>query len=61
MIKIIAIENCDACGVCVDNCPTEVLDIVDGKVKIIDNEMCTDCRICIAVCPYGVLEVITEE
>ena len=61
MIKIIAIENCDTCGVCVDNCPTEVLDIVDDKVKIIDNEMCTDCRICIEVCPYGVLEVITEE
>lgn len=61
MIKIVAIENCDGCGACVDNCPTEVLGIVDEKVKVIDSELCTDCRICMQVCPYGVLEVITEE
>jgi len=61
MINIVAIEKCDGCGVCVDNCPTEVLGIVDEKVKVIDSEMCTDCRICMQVCPYGVLEVITEE
>ena len=61
MINIIAIEKCDGCGVCVDNCPTEVLGIVDEKVKVIDSELCTDCLICMEVCPYGVLEVITEE
>jgi len=61
MIKIIAIENCDGCGVCVDSCPTEVLDLAHEKVKIVDSELCSDCLICMQVCPYGVLEVITEE
>ena len=59
MIKIVDAANCDGCGVCVDNCPTEVLGVVNEKVEIIDAELCTDCRICMHVCPYGVLEVVT--
>ena len=59
MIKIVNAESCDGCGVCVDNCPTEVLGIVNEKVEIIDSELCTDCMVCMHVCPYGVLEVIT--
>lgn len=60
MIDIVAIAECDGCGVCVDNCPTEVLGIEGEKVKVIDSEMCTDCRVCMQVCPYGVLEVVAE-
>ena len=57
MINIVDIEKCDGCGTCVDNCPLEVLGVIDEKVKIIDSNMCTDCRVCVEVCPYGVLEV----
>lgn len=57
MIYIVDISKCDGCGVCVDNCPTEVLEIQNNKVAIADADMCTNCDLCWAVCPIkGILE-----
>ena len=61
MIKITDIEKCDGCGTCTDNCPVEILHVVDEKITIDDGSLCTDCRICELACPNGVLEVESEE
>lgn len=44
-------DGCEACGVCVENCPVGILRVENGKVKITDPPSCTRCRICREVCP----------
>lgn len=47
-IKVIE-EKCIGCGQCVDVCPFDAIDIIDGKAVI--NENCTICGSCIEACP----------
>ena len=45
------INGCDSCGVCVDQCPEDALDLLDGPLVVLDEPACTECDICIDVCP----------
>lgn len=45
------INECDSCGVCVDQCPEDALDLLDGPFVVLDEPACTECDICIDVCP----------
>ena len=45
------INECDSCGVCVDQCPEAALDLLDGPLVVLDEPACTECDICIQVCP----------
>ncbi|QGU00878.1 Ferredoxin [Candidatus Syntrophocurvum alkaliphilum] len=43
-------DECIACGVCEDECPTEA--ITEGEdIYVIDPELCTECGECADVCP----------
>ena len=42
-------EKCTGCGVCVDVCPVNALEIKDGKAVVSDD--CIDCGVCINECP----------
>lgn len=54
-VKVIK-KNCIGCGACVQACPFDALDLVDGIAKV-DPEKCTDCGSCVAVCPASALEL----
>ena len=43
-------KNCIGCGACVQTCPFDALDLVDG-IATVDPNKCTDCGECVAVCP----------
>lgn len=43
-------EACTGCGICVDLCPEEAIDMDNGIAKIID-EKCSNCRTCVDECP----------
>jgi len=63
-IVTIDIEKCQACGDCVDNCPSEAIAIVeeDGKKYAMytgDIDECIGCLSCEAVCEEGAI-VVTE-
>ncbi len=49
------IEKCEACGDCVDTCPTEVLVLAEsdgGEVaEVVDADECIGWESCVAVCP----------
>jgi electron transfer flavoprotein alpha subunit len=49
-------EECTGCESCVDACPIEAIEMVDGIAKIKDN--CNSCNACIESCPVeAILEV----
>ncbi len=48
---IIDKEKCTGCGICVEECPPEVLEIVDNKSQLINPGFCISCGHCAMVCP----------
>ncbi len=48
-------ERCDGCGMCVDECPRNVLEAAQGKVQVIEGreEFCSLCRLCERACLAG--------
>ncbi len=62
-VKIDA-ELCKSCGLCVEFCPRNALEVSDETnargyhpVVLRDEEACTGCGICALVCPSVCIEV----
>lgn len=51
----INMENCTECGLCVDNCPMDSIDISVSPPIFRDN--CVACWFCEQICPTGAIEV----
>lgn len=45
------IEWCKGCGICVEFCPKNVLEIKHGKINIKNIEACIKCGQCELRCP----------
>ena len=43
-------DKCDGCESCVDICPMEVFEMVDGKSSPVNAGDCEGCESCIAEC-----------
>ena len=46
------LDLCAGSGECVEVCPAQVYDIIDGKVIADDLTECIQCGACQGVCPY---------
>ncbi|HOM60415.1 MAG TPA: 4Fe-4S binding protein [Anaerohalosphaeraceae bacterium] len=49
-------EVCTGCGSCVDACPSEAIEMVDGKA-VVDPEKCVDCGVCVDECPVEAISM----
>ncbi len=49
-------DECNACGSCIEICPSEAIMEGDPKYTI-DPELCSDCGSCVEECP---VEAISE-
>jgi len=52
-------EKCEGCEECVDVCPVEVFEMVDGKSSPVNADECLGCDSCVEVCEPGA--IIVEE
>lgn len=50
-------NKCQACAICVKNCPTEALTLNDDKIEF-DSEKCIYCRECEAICPLAAIRIV---
>ncbi len=48
---------CKGCGICVDFCPTEVLELRGNLVAVKNLEACTRCQLCDLRCPDFAIQV----
>ena len=55
------IDECIGCGICVEACEQEALDIADGVVTWDDEDACIGCGECIDECPMGVISEGDED
>lgn len=53
--------GCLGLGTCVDACPFDAIEIVDGRIAKIDPEKCTACGKCIEACPKNVIDMVPYE
>ena len=50
-------DKCVGCGECVDVCPVEVYEMVDGKSNPAHYEECLGCESCVEVCETNAITV----
>ena len=51
----IDLDLCVGAAECVNVCPVEVFEIIDGKVVAENIGECTDCMACLDVCPTNAI------
>ena len=58
-LHVVDLETCRGDGICVDVCPQDVLEILDGKASTVEKRQddCILCGHCVAVCPTDSLEM----
>ncbi len=55
---VVDLSKCTGCESCLDSCPFDAIDIVEGKAYI--NEYCQACMACLPVCPEGAISEIKD-
>ncbi|MGV9171105.1 MAG: 4Fe-4S binding protein [Promethearchaeia archaeon] len=48
---IVDLEECVASGECVEICPVECYEIIEGKVDVENIGECIECMACQGICP----------
>ena len=49
--------KCQACAICVRNCPTQALELKDDHVEFIEDK-CLYCRTCESICPVDTIRIV---
>lgn len=50
-------DTCEGCGECVEVCPVDVYELIDGKAEPVNAEECLGCESCVEVCETGSITV----
>ena len=50
-------DKCAGDEECVDACPSQVIEMVDGKADPVNIEECLGCETCVETCPEGAITV----
>ncbi len=61
MPRPVITDDCSACGICVDECPNGVIEIVVDAAQPLHDENCDGCEACMEACPMGAISEIEED
>ena len=50
-------DECSSCGICVDACPENVLDVVGESASVVNEDACIECGNCVEECPMGAISM----
>ncbi|PLX48355.1 MAG: ferredoxin [Desulfobulbaceae bacterium] len=56
---VVDADKCTGAELCVENCPTSVYEMVEGKAVPTNADECIGCGTCMEVCPTGAC-LVTE-
>lgn len=61
--KIVNIDKkkCNGCGLCVNACHENAIELVNGKAQLISDEYCDGLGDCLPECPTGAINIIERE
>ncbi|MCI0499569.1 MAG: 4Fe-4S binding protein [Planctomycetales bacterium] len=48
--------TCSGCGACVDTCPSEAIEMQNGKA-VVSADKCVDCGVCVDECPVEAIRM----
>ena len=54
MIPVVHRDRCTGCGDCVEVCPSQGIEMVEG-IAVIDERLCEECGVCVDECPEGAI------
>jgi DNA-directed RNA polymerase subunit D len=62
-MPIITFEGCDRCGVCVNSCPRNIIQLTDESAMVADEDRlkCSLCRLCQDSCDINAITVSADE
>jgi electron transfer flavoprotein alpha subunit len=52
----VAADVCTGCGVCVDSCPEQAIELVDDVAKV-KADLCNGCGACVDICPVEAIKL----
>ena len=50
-------DCCTGCGICIDSCPTNSLELVDDISSLVRPDSCTGCAACADACPLECIKM----
>ncbi|MFW8601062.1 4Fe-4S dicluster domain-containing protein [Desulfobacterota bacterium M19] len=50
-------DKCTGCEECINACPAQVLELVDGHSEPVNIDECLGCETCVETCPEGAITV----
>lgn len=59
-LPTIDLERCTGCGHCVAYCPTQAVELREGKPVIVRPAACAYCGMCEELCPAGAIALVYE-
>lgn len=54
-------SDCIGCGICVDACPQDVLEVEGGVATVVNEDSCIACGECVEECPMGAIPEVVED
>ncbi|CAL6053638.1 4Fe-4S_ferredoxin iron-sulfur binding domain protein [Hexamita inflata] len=50
-LTFVTLDSCIGCGTCVENCPSAIINLKDGKAVFTEQDKCVGCYACFQKCP----------